>query len=315
VIDDPTIAALARTVSALLAPAAAMAGTAGTAATAAVARIDARRGPFFFGEPPLFGVYHPAAPGTARDAAVLVCPSIAHEHTRGQRALQILCESAARAGLPALRFDYTGVGDSSGALGGAGLESWCADILRATEELVARSGARAVHIVGLRLGAALALAAVQGGGLRLSRPIRSVCLWDPVLSGEEFFRQAHIFQETFLHDRGRFSAETIRRRSPAASGDYLVGYEFPEAVRRSLGRLDLRRAEGWPLVTVRAVLSEPSPAWQNLAGRLASAGLDVSSEVVKGAPGVWGDYVQSEKTLRAGPLTARLVELLAEGRP
>jgi hypothetical protein len=77
----------------------------------------------------------------------------------------------------------------------------------------------------------------------------------------------------------------------------------------------LRGAEHWPSVTVRAVLSEASPGWDSLAARLASAGLDVSSDVVKGAPGVWADYGQSEKTLRAGPLTGRIVDqLAAEGR-
>jgi hypothetical protein len=321
VIDDPTIAALARTVSELLAPPVAPAPTAkATATETAKATTDTRRGPTFFGEPPLFGVYHPATSASARDAALLVCPSIGHEHTRGHRAIQILCESAARSGFPALRFDYTGVGDSSGALGGAGpntvvVDSWCADVLRAAEELVARSGARAVHIVGLRLGAALALEAVRRGGLRLSRPIRSVGLWDPLLSGQEFLQQARVFQDLFLRDRGRFSAETIRRRAPDASGDYLVGYEFPVAVRRSLGQLDLRGGEDWPSVTVRAVLSDTSPDWDSLAARLASGGLDVSSELVKGAPGVWADYAQSEKTLRAGPLTARIVDqLAAEGR-
>jgi len=228
--------------------------------------------------------------------------------------IQILCEAAAGAGFAALRFDYNGVGDSAGALSGAGVERFCDDVLRATEELVARSGARAVHIVGLRLGAAVAVAAVQRGGLRLSRPIQSVCLWDPLLSGREFLEQARVFQDLFLRDRGRFSAKTVRRRAPAASGDYLVGYAFPDDVRRALGQLDIGLAEGWPSVTVRAVLSEASPAWERLAGRLASAGHTVSSELVKGAPSVWNDYDQHEKTLRAGPIIARIVSLLAEDR-
>ena len=52
---------------------------------------------------------------------------------------------------------------------------------------------------------------------------------------------------------------------------------------------------------------------EGLMGRLVAAGRDVTSEAVKGAPGVWADYVQHEKTLRAGPLSARIVDLLSEG--
>ena len=73
-------------------------------------------GPRSSGDPALFGVYHPPTSPTPRDAALLVCPPIAHEHTRAHRAIQILCDSAARAGFSALRFDYSGVGDSAGAL-------------------------------------------------------------------------------------------------------------------------------------------------------------------------------------------------------
>jgi amino acid adenylation domain-containing protein len=302
VIDDPTVAALARTVATLLRR---------PAEPAITAAPVAQGGPFFFGppspspfgQPGLFGFFHPVTTGPARDTALLVCPSIGHEHTRGHRAIQLLCQAAAGAGFPALRFDYTGVGDSAGAPDDASLDGWCADIRCAADELCARSGARAVHVVGLRLGAALALAAVQRGDARLSEKIRSVCLWDPLFTGAAFFEQATVFQHQFLRDRGRFSARTIRRRPPTAGGDYLVGHAFPDAVRRSLGRLDLGRAESWPSVAAWVVSSETLPACMGLA---------VPCQVVSGAPGAWDEYAQCEKTLRAGPVTARILERLAE---
>jgi amino acid adenylation domain-containing protein len=306
VIDDPTVAALARTVSGLL----------GIAAQPEPVRTsEARRGPFFFGEPALFGTYHPPL-SAPRDIALLVCPSIGHEHTRGHRAIQILCESAARAGVAALRFDYSGVGDSAGVLGDARVETWCDDVVRAAEELLARSGAKALHIVGLRLGAAIAAAAINRVGLRLSRPIESLILWDALLSGHEFLEQAKTFQDLFLNDRIRFSAETIRLRSASGGGDNLVGYGFPEPLRQSLRQLDLRDVERWPAVTVHALWSEPSAAsatWEALAARLVAAGRAVTTEAVKGAPAMWADYALNEKTLRAGPLSARIVDLLSGG--
>jgi hypothetical protein len=207
------------------------------------------------------------------------------------------------------------VGDSAGTLDGARVETWCDDALQAAEELIARSGAKTVHVAGLRLGAAIAVAAVKRGGSRLSRPVRSVVLWDALLSGQEFLQQAQTFQDLFLVDRYRFSAETIRRRSAAAMGDHLVGYGFPDALRQSLRQLDLRDAERWPAVAVRAVWSEPTTGatWEDVVRRLTAAGRAVTSEAIKGAPGIWADYSEHEKTLRAGPVSARIVDLLSEG--
>jgi hypothetical protein len=91
----------------------------------------------------------------------------------------------------------------------------------------------------------------------------------------------------------------------------MVGYSYPEELRRSLAALDLRRTEAWPALPIRAVLSEPSPAWEALAGQLAAHGRVVEWERVRGAEGAYADYAQHEKTLRAGPLIARIVEKLA----
>ncbi len=95
----------------------------GVKASAVLAREDTpgnkqlvavQSGPFFFGEPQLYGAYHGPQSTTESTTALLVCPSIGHEHTRAHRAIKLLCEAAARAGVSALRFDYSGVGDSAG---------------------------------------------------------------------------------------------------------------------------------------------------------------------------------------------------------
>jgi amino acid adenylation domain-containing protein len=275
-------------------------------------KVGARRGPLFFGDPQLFGFFHPASSKVASDAALLVCPPLGHEHTRAYRAVQSLCDAAARAGVAAFRFDYTGVGDSSGELSNGGLDVWCADVLRAAGELRSRSGAREVHVVGLRLGAALAALALKRAG-RETPAVSSLCLWDPVLSGGELLKVAAGFQDAFVRDPGRFSEETMRRLAArrAAVEDPILGYSFSAPLRRSLEELDQRRAEAWPAVPIRAVLSERAGGWEELATRLEAGGWRVSTESVKGAGGHWGDYARHEKPLRAGPVIARIVEQLA----
>ena len=277
--------------------------------------VEGRRGPLFFGEPPLFGFYHPALSKSASGVALLVCPPIGHEHTRAYRAVQSLCDAAARGGVPALRFDYSGVGDSAGELSTAAVDVWCADVFRAVDELRARSGAREVHVVGLRLGGALAAAALKRAG-RDTRGVKSLCLWDPLLSGGDFLKVATEFQDAFVHDLGRFSEETVRKIAArrVAVEDPVVGYSFSQALRRSLDELDQRRTEAWPAIPIRAVLSERAPGWEELATRLETGGWRVSTESVKGAAGLWGDYARHEKPLRAGPVISRIVEQLGGRR-
>ena len=307
VFDDPTIAGLARTITELTGP---------TAMAGEVAKTAVRKGPFFFGEPQLFGVYHPAPPESRGETALLVCSPIGHEYTRAHRAVALLCDAAARAGLPALRFDYTGIGDSSGDLAVARVDVWCNDVARAIDALLGRSGARVVHIVGLRLGAALAAAALARAGARAALSVKSLCLWDPLVTGEDFLRVASPLGERFLHDPWRFTRGTLRRRSAkqGSVGDTLLGYTFPKALRRSLEQLDLRGAETWPSVPIRVVLSEASARWADVATRLEALGTLVGSERVAGADGKWLDYAQHERPLRAGPVISRIVDVLAEAR-
>jgi len=80
------------------------------------------------------------------------------------RLLVELCRALAAAGLPALRFDLTGRGDSAGDFWSADLDAMIADARAAGDFLLAASGARALAAVGLCSGANVALGAAAGDG-------------------------------------------------------------------------------------------------------------------------------------------------------
>src|SRR5262249_39564428 len=138
--------------------------------------------PFYFGEDQaLFGVYHTPQPGQNRDMAFLLCASMGQEYIPAHRANRQLALRLARAGFPAMRFDYYASGDSAGEDDEVSMARWQADISTAIAELKRRSGTKQVSLIGLRLGATLAtLVGAQRGD------ISHLVAWEPPVKGIDF---------------------------------------------------------------------------------------------------------------------------------
>ena len=71
--------------------------------------------PLYFGsaERPLFGWLH-LDPARAGRTGLLICNPFGYESLCAHRTLRQLAQAAADAGIPSLRFDYDGSGDSAG---------------------------------------------------------------------------------------------------------------------------------------------------------------------------------------------------------
>lgn len=272
--------------------------------------------PTFFGNPPLFGLYHspdPAVP--ARDVGVLICPPVGHEHTRTHRALRILGESLARAGFHVLRFDYRGIGDSWGNSGDGTVEGWCEDIEIAFCELHALSGVRELVVVGLRLGAALAVRTLgMRSAARKHLRIRQLVMWDPVLSGADFLKAARKIHSAFRSDIGSFpkGCKSDDGDLGTRGVEYLLGYAYPSAQCVSLEQMDLTRCDRWPDVATSLVLSSGSPPYDRFAGQLRATGRLVGLEMAPGNFESWDDYASFNEMFRAG-LAVRAVTIQLDG--
>ena len=144
------------------------------------------REPAYFGDPSgaLFGWLHHAPGASARDCVAVICAPIGYEYTHSHRSVRHLADRLARCGVPALRFDYHGTGDSPGTdLDPGRLARWQADILVAVAEAKAWSGRESVCLIGLRLGATLGAFAASDCDVDL------LVLWNPCVKGRAFVRE------------------------------------------------------------------------------------------------------------------------------
>jgi pimeloyl-ACP methyl ester carboxylesterase len=199
----------------------------------------------FFGrsDQPLYGVLHSPL-GRARDTGVvLLCPGI-QEYDKSHWPLRSLAGSLAARGFPVLRFDYRGTGDSAGSPEDATIETWVEDARLAHDEIRDATGVSKVSLVGLRLGAAIAVltsAAVAD--------VHSLFLWEPVISGARYLEELERADEA-----ARLQLLHPPRRAP---GDETGGYLFPRCVRESIARLDLSRSQAPRAKRIAAFVAQP----------------------------------------------------------
>ena len=189
--------------------------------------------PIYFGVEgrPLFGFYHPPKEGSWKGVGVVLCPPIGTDRTRSDRAYRHLAERLADAGFACLRFDLFGTGDSGGDESAPGLlGAWLDDVGQAIRELRARSGAETISLVGLRLGATLAMLYAAE-----TNPVDSLVLWSPYVSGAGFVSEATKLHKLYLRIEPALAGAT----PPQLDGEEALGMFLPRALIDGLSKIDL----------------------------------------------------------------------------
>jgi alpha-beta hydrolase superfamily lysophospholipase len=235
--------------------------------------------PFYFGssEKPLFGAYHPPEPGTpSRPAAVLLCYPLGHEYLRAHRAFRNLAVGLAGLGFHVLRFDYFGSGDSGGSGEETTVDQCLADIEAAIEELKDMSGRTRVSLMGLRMGATLAVRAAASRD-----DVDRIVLWDPVLEGRAYV-------ESLVHLHRTWRSTRLGEAGPTdVYPAELLGFPATEAGLRSLGDTRLLPIPSNCARSLRVLTSSVEPCHRELLAALADSGIPVAHEVVPG-DAEWG---------------------------
>jgi pimeloyl-ACP methyl ester carboxylesterase len=250
--------------------------------------------PYFFGpsDDPLFGVYLPPRASVARAASVLLVSPIGIFYQRTHYALRLMAQQLADAGLHVLRFDFHGLGDSSGNIGAGQFDKWLDDIEVAASELIDTSGTGDLSVVGLQMGAALAVEAMVNRKIN----VKSLVLWDPVISGSDYLANLQSIQQDLL----------AGRRELPGNSDELLGAHFPSDLRRHIASIHLAERTVMPRVDRAAlVVSDDLPQYRSLLKKMQSHLPDLIFRHVD-APVKWDDLGSAYEGRMTGP-TIRVV--------
>ena len=214
------------------------------------------------------GVLHEAT-GTH---GVLICSSLGDEALNVYRPLVHLAERFAVSGMPALRLEYYGAGDSAGEDDEAGrFRIWLDSIVAGVSWLREQYGVGPITLVGVRIGAALAARAACD-----IEDVAALVALAPVASGRRFLREMVL--------RANATAEIWQVPSHIEEGGWFEahGVRLDAATRDALDRLDVGTLPRRPAPHALVLDQHDSPAGTVMAERLRKLGTEVTSEAVDG---------------------------------
>jgi pimeloyl-ACP methyl ester carboxylesterase len=173
---------------------------------------------------------------------------------RAHRAYRQLSLLLSRTGFAVFRFDYYGTGDSAGASHQIDLAQWSDDLANAIEELKDTAQLEQVSLVGLRLGASLALEISK-----CRDDVHTVVLWDPIVDGAAYVRE--------LLARG-----PVGEGPPVEGVRGAKGFPVPDIVRDAIARVDMRAAGELRARDIFLVVARQRADYAALHARLQNSG-------------------------------------------
>jgi len=138
----------------------------------------------------LFGWLHSIPNDVPSSLGLVICKPFGFEAMSAHLSVRAFAEMAAELGIPTLRFDYGGSGDSADLEPAADqLDAWLRDVIAAIRELQSRTGVERVCLLGIRLGALLAVLAASR-----APQVKALIAVAPVLSGKRYIRELRTFE-------------------------------------------------------------------------------------------------------------------------
>ncbi len=133
----------------------------------------------------LFGWLHQTDGKAQPKLGLVICKPFGHEAIYSHGGVRAFADAAAAIGVPAMRFDYSGTGDSADAdPEGDQLDAWAGDTVAAIEEMQRRTGVERVCLLGFRLGGLIALQTADR-----CKAVSALIVVSPVIRGKKYLRE------------------------------------------------------------------------------------------------------------------------------
>jgi pimeloyl-ACP methyl ester carboxylesterase len=262
--------------------------------------------PVWFGttDQPLRGWLHRPVGDSRNSRRVVIVPGFGYEELTSGWGLRMLAEELAAAGHTVLRYDHPGTGDSSGNV--PSLSAWFTGV----HEAVSALGVPDVTLIGVRLGATLALSAAGLG----SEAITQIIAVSPVVSGRRMIRELTMLAASkkavsplpvgdvaTLPLEASWATPITKGASPTSAtetGALVVGgFAYPPDLQTGLRSLDLLSLSVSPAPRVEIIHAAERSTDVNLATHLRSLGTAVYESRVEGI----GSWLDTSSELAAAP--------------
>lgn len=243
----------------------------------------------------LYAALHRVEPARAAVGVVLV-PPLLHEQPTSRRFLTEVAAGLAAQGLPSLRFDFLGTGDSSGSGDELDFSSMSIDMDLAVNTLAAQTGAERVVLLAWR-GAALAV----GKWLQEGGRADLVVLWEPITDGFAWLDELQRMDASQRAERPRTPRGVSGISDP--SDGQLMG--FPVSPRLRADLVQARLAGN--------TLRDLAPVWVVVRTGSADMPMDITRRLSLpvGAPG-FGGRAAMDKTFFLTPPIRNFVDELGD---
>jgi alpha-beta hydrolase superfamily lysophospholipase len=239
--------------------------------------------PLYFpsGERKLFGWLHARSGGPPASIGLVICKPFGFEAMSAHLSIRAFADSAANLGIPTLRFDYGGAGDSEDLPPAADQwDAWLQDILAAIDELRRRAGVHRICLLGFRLGATLATIVAAR-----SPHVRALIAVAPIINGRRYLKELRTFERAAaLSTHAAEAAQMPSREADLAGSGHLEvsGFFLNARTMTALQAVDLMALPAPPIADALIIDRDDLPGAQAWGELLSAAGIRTQYHALPG---------------------------------